>query len=85
MKLIYVLGPAHGRVEEFTPTLGSPHLPPEHRKQPLGRSELGLGELFVTYVVAYFDKDEAYYIPHIVGKGHAIKLLANMVGESNES
>lgn len=78
MRLIYVLGTAHGKVEEFTPAWGDSWLPPEYRKQPLGKSDPELGELFVTYVVAYFDKKEAYYIPTMMGTGMAIRNLAKI-------
>lgn len=85
MKLIYVLGPAHGKVEDFKPPLGAAWLPPEFTRQPIGKSDPDLGELHVRYDLVQFDRKEAYYIPHQMSKGYAIKLLANMVGENNES
>lgn len=85
MRLIYVLGPAHGKVEEFTPAWGDSWLPPEYRKQPLGKVDPELGELFVEYVVISFNKMEAHYIPKGLSKSEAIRTLHNMTGACNES
>lgn len=78
MKLIYILGAADGKVEEWTPPLGGSWLPPETRKVSMGIVDPVLGELKQRYVVIYFTNKEAYYIPQAMGTGEAIVMLASM-------
>ncbi|QHJ79477.1 MAG: hypothetical protein [Caudoviricetes sp.] len=81
MKLIYILGAADGKVEEWTPPLSASWLPPETRRVPMGITDPVLGELKQLYVVVHFDHKEAYYIPQMMSAGAAIVKLASMRSE----
>lgn len=85
MRLIYVLGPAHGKVEEFTPPLGHFWLPPDKRKVLLGEVNEAGEQLYITYVILDWSDKEAYYLPISMGKVEAIKKLMELTGAGNES
>jgi len=79
MKLIYILGAADGKVEEWTPPpLSASWLPPETRRVPMGITDPVLGELKQLYVVVHFDHKEAYYIPKMMNRGAAIVMLSKL-------
>ena len=78
MKLIYILGAADGKVEEWKAPLGGSWLPPETRRVPMNITDPERGLLYQKYVIVHFDHKEAYYIPQTMSAGAAIVKLASM-------
>jgi len=72
MKLIYILGAADGKVEEFKPALSGAFIPPDSRMVCMGETNEAGDRLFVRYIVMYWEGNEAYYLPANKSKTEAI-------------
>lgn len=73
MRLIFVTGLAHGKVQTH-----EGDTPPEVVRVETNLEDDELGKLLLKYRVVHWDKQEAYYIPFAWEVGFAIKKLMEM-------